>query len=134
MILNLQIQLLELISHLQEDRVFLGEKSKISEFIVATIECADQAERNFFIPGRRISYRWIGAPIAGRVVAHKDVGQNRIPQIAGADSEGEIGGEFVDFLRAGEWMDAVVVIKNDALKNLKGHSERTPRIVLQEGY
>ena len=31
-------------------------------------------------------------------------------------------------------MDAVLVIKNDALKNLKGHSERTPRIVLQEGY
>ena len=97
MILNLQIQLLELISHLQEDRVFLGEKSKISEFIVATIERADQAERNFFIPGRRISHRRIGAPVAGRVVAHKDVGQNRIAQIAGADSEGEIGGEFVDF-------------------------------------
>ena len=101
---------------------------------MAAVEGADQTQGNSFVPGRRVSYGWIGAPIAGRVIAHKDVGQNRIAQISGADSEGKIGGEFVDLLRAGKWVDAVLMIKNDALKDLKGHSERTPRVVLQEGY
>ena len=101
---------------------------------MAAVEGADQTKRNSFVPGRRISYRRIGAPIAGRVIAHKDVGQNRIAQISGADSECKIGGEFVDLLRAGKWVDAVLMIKNDALKDLKGHSKRAPRVVLQQGY
>jgi hypothetical protein len=132
--LNLRNPALELIPHLEEDRILLGEQSKISKFIMTTIEGADQTQGNFLIPGRRISHRWIGAPVAGRVVAQEDIGQDRIAQISGADSEGEIGGNHFYLFRAGEWVYALLMIKNDALKNLKGHSERAPGVVLQEGY
>src|SRR5438128_2582476 len=98
------------------------------------VESADQTQGHFFIPGRRIRHRRIGAPVAGRVVAQEDVGQDRIAQISGADSESEIRRHRLYFLRAAKRMYTILVIKNDALKNLKGHSERAPRVVLQEGY
>ena len=123
----------ELISHLEEDRIFLGEKSKVSELILAAVEGADQTERNLFVPGRRIRYRRIGAPVAGRIIAKENVGQNSIAQISSADSEREIGCDRFYLLRAEEWVYALLMIENDPLKNLKGHSERAPRVVLQEG-
>src|SRR5262245_52826418 len=101
---------------------------------MAAVESADQAERNFFIPGRRISYRRIGAPIAGGIVAHEDVGQDSIAQISGADSEGEIGRDRSYSCRGVERAYAILMIKDDTLKNLKGHSERAPRVVLQKRY
>ena len=99
----------ELISHLEEDRIFLGEKSKVSELIVAAVEGADQTERNLFVPGRRIRYRRIGAPVAGRIIAKENVGQNSIAQISGADSEREIGCDRFYLLRAEEWVYALLM-------------------------
>src|SRR5262245_11531711 len=88
---------------------------------MTAVEGADQTQGDSFVPRRRIGYRRIGAPVAGRVIAQEKVGQDRIAQIAGADSEGQICRHRFYLLRAAKRMDTILVIKNDALENLKGH-------------
>src|SRR5262245_18661518 len=99
---------------------------------MTAIKRTDQTQGDSFVPRRRIGYRRIGAPVAGRVVAHEYVGQDRVAEIAGADSEGQICRHRFYLLRAAKRMDAILVIKNDALKNLKGHPKRSPWIILKK--
>ena len=77
----------KLITHFEKDRVLLGERAERFELIALVVNRADQAEADFFVPGRRVADGWIGHVVSFRIVADENIWENRVAEISRARSE-----------------------------------------------
>src|SRR3990172_3241976 len=87
---------------------------------------------DFFIPRGGVADGWIYRPASCGIIGHKNIREDRIPEVACANPKGEDRRDHVDLFRRREYADSVLVIQDDALKDLEGHSKSAIGIFLEK--
>ena len=95
------------------------EKAKGLKFVSTTIKGAYQGELKLLIARRHIAYGRVRRPVSFRVVADKDVWQNGVTHVSGANSEGERRRNRIDLFSSGKGVNPILMIEDDALENLE---------------